>query len=465
MENILIVDDEKGILDLLTVVFQKQGFKVFTAMNAEKAFTLINEEDIDLVLTDIKLPQKSGMDILTYTVKTKPNLPVVLMTAYGTINQAVKALKAGATDYIVKPFDIEELQIIVKKGLERRSLQAENIRLKKELYKKNEFENIVGKSKKIQDVFDLSKKIADTDSTVLISGESGTGKEMVARAIHYLSRRRDKPFVSLNCGALPENLLESELFGHVKGAFTGAVINKKGMFEVADKGSLMLDEIGEMSPLTQVKVLRALQEKSIRKVGGTQEIPVDVRIISVTNQNLKEMIKDGSFREDLFYRLNVISLKIPPLRERTEDIPLLVNHFLKKYCLKMDRKMKRITPEIMKIFEAYFWPGNIRELENMIERIVAIEERETITRDCLPHELLGMQSDPDKAHEISPGFDLNKTLDEISRQYVKEALDRAKNNLKQTSDILGINYRSLRYLIDKFDLKLRSEKSRQQGTR
>ena len=459
MENILIVDDEKGILDLLTVVFQKQGLKVFTAMNAEKAFTIIDEEDIDLVLTDIKLPQKSGMDVLTYIVKTKSNLPIVLMTAYGTIKQAVKALKAGATDYIVKPFDIEELQIIVKKGLERRRLQVENIRLKKELHKKHEFENIIGKSKKIQDVFDLSKKIADTDSTVLISGESGTGKEMVARAIHYLSRRRDKPFVSLNCGALPENLLESELFGHVKGAFTGAVINKKGMFEVADKGSLMLDEIGEMSPMTQVKVLRALQEKSIRKVGGTQEILVDVRIISVTNQNLKEMIKDGSFREDLFYRLNVISLKIPPLRERTEDIPLLVNHFLKKYCLKMDRKMKRITPEIMKIFEAYFWPGNIRELENMIERIIAIEERETITRNCLPQELLEMQSDPDKVHEISPGFDLNKTLDEISRQYVKEALDRAKNNLKQTSDILGINYRSLRYLIDKFDLKLRSEKN------
>ncbi len=459
MENILIVDDEKGILDLLTVVFKKQGFKVFTAMNAEKAFTLIDEEDIDLVLTDIKLPQKSGMDILTYIIKTKSNLPIVLMTAYGTIKQAVEALKAGATDYIVKPFDIEELQIIVKKGLERRRLQVENIRLKEELYKKHKFENIVGKSKKIQDVFDLSRKIAETDSTVLILGESGTGKEMVARAIHYLSRRRNKPFVSLNCGALPENLLESELFGHVKGAFTSAVTNKKGMFEVADKGSLMLDEIGEMSPLTQVKVLRALQEKSIRKVGGTQEIPVDVRIISVTNQNLKEKIKNGSFREDLFYRLNVISLKIPPLRERTEDILLLVNHFLKKYCLKMDRKMKRITPEIMKIFEAYFWPGNVRELENIIERIVAIEERETITRDCLPQELLGIQSTPDKVHEISPGFNLNKTMDEISRQYVKEALDRAKNNLKQTSDILGINYRSLRYLIDKFDLKLRSEKS------
>jgi len=457
MENILIVDDEKGILDLLTIVFRKQGYGVFPALNAEKAIALIDEGEIDLVISDIKLPQKSGMDILDHIIKKKLDIPIVLITAFGTIGQAVKALKAGAADYVVKPFDVDELQIIVEKGLERKRLQAENIRLKKEIKKQSDFRNMIGKSKKIQDVFALIEKIAQTDSTVLIFGESGTGKEMAARAIHHLSRRGEKPFVSLNCGALPENLLESELFGHAKGAFTGAVTAKKGMFEVADKGSLMLDEIGEMSSMTQVKVLRALQEKSIRSVGGIHELPVDVRIISATNQNLKEKIKDGSFREDLFYRLNVISLEIPPLRERVEDIPLLISHFLKKNCVKMGRKMKRITPDIMMIFESYPWPGNIRELENMIERIVAIEERETIMRDCLPEELLGTQRASGKGYEISQGFDLNKTMDEISRQFVKEALNKTQGDLKRTSEILGINYRSLRYLIDKFDLNPREK--------
>ncbi len=459
MENILIVDDEKGILDLLSLVFQKQGYGVLTAMNAEKALAMIDHDGPDLVLTDIKLPGKSGMEILSHVKKTKPGLPVIMITAYGTIKQSVNALKAGAMDYIVKPFDIEELQIIVEQGLERRRLQNENIRLKNELKKKFGPGSMLGKSKKMLDVFNMIEKIAATDSSVLITGESGTGKEMAARAIHFLGQRRDKPFISLNCGALPETLLESELFGHVKGAFTGAMFNKKGMFDVAEHGTLLLDEIGEMSPMTQVKILRTLQEKTIRQVGGTREIPVDARIISATNQNLKEKIGDGSFREDLYYRLNVLSLEIPPLRERKEDISLLVHHFLQKYSEKMGRKKKRISPEVMRLFEDYPWPGNIRELENTIERIVAVEERETITKSILPREFTVPARTEGLEYKIHPGFNLNKTIDGISREYIREALTQSGGNMKKAADILGLKYRALRYLIEKLGVKTKTGKN------
>jgi two-component system response regulator PilR (NtrC family) len=355
---------------------------------------------------------------------------------------------------------MEELKIIIAQGLESRRIQQENVLLKKELEEKYGMDNMVGKSKKMQEVYNLIEKIAVTDSTVLISGESGTGKEMAARAIHFHSRRRERPFVSINCGALPENLLESELFGHVKGSFTGAIANKKGMFETAEKGTLFLDEVGEMSPWTQVKLLRTLQDKRIRRVGGTQEIPVDVRIIGATNQDLKKRIEEGKFREDLFYRLNVISLELPPLRKRKEDIPVLVNHFLSKYCEKMSRKLKRIAPRVMKIFESYSWPGNVRELENTIERIIAIEERETVTESSLPEELLTPQGDQDRSFEIKPGFDLNETLDEISRSFIHQALQRTSGSLKDTASLLGINYRSLRYLIEKLGLKSAREEER-----
>ncbi|MFH2040912.1 MAG: sigma-54 dependent transcriptional regulator, partial [Acidobacteriota bacterium] len=348
---------------------------------------------------------------------------------------------------------MDELKIIVRQGLEKRRLQSENVRLKKELRQKYEFHNMVGKSQKLIAVFDLIEKIAATDSTVLISGESGTGKEMAARAIHYLSDRRDQPFISLNCGALPENLLESELFGHVKGAFTGAVVLKKGMFEVAEKGTLFLDEISEMSSVIQVKFLRALQERTIRQLGGIREIPVDVRIISATNKNLKDKIAEKEFREDLYYRLHVISLDIPPLRERNGDIPLLVDYFLRKYSEKMKRRMKRISPKVMNILDRYPWPGNIRELENTMERIVAIEDRETITRDSLPPELLESSTETAAPLSIRDGFNLNAALDDLSRKYLSEALRQAGGNLKESARILGLNYRSLRYLIEKFDLK------------
>lgn len=453
MEKILIIDDEKSILDLLSVVFKKEGFTVFTSLSAVKAMELIDKEDPDIVLTDVKLPQMSGLDILKYVKENKPDIPVIMITAYGTIKQAVQAFKEGALDYVVKPFDIDELKIVVAQGMEKRRLQQENTLLKKELKEKYHYANMVGKSKQIREVYNLIEKVSVSDSTILVTGESGTGKEVAARAIHVHSRRKNKSFVSINCGALPENLLESELFGHVKGSFTGAIANKKGMFEVAEKGTLFLDEVGEMSPMTQVKLLRALQDRKIRRVGGTEEITVDVRIIAATNQDLKKGIEVGRFREDLYYRLNVISFEMPPLRKRKDDIPLLANHFLKKTCQKLGKKEKRFAPEVINVFETYHWPGNVRELENIIERIVAIEDRETITNKCLPDELLIPQTVSDNGLQIEPGFDLNKTLDEITKSYVKQALIVADGRLKETASILGVNYRSLRYLIEKHSLK------------
>ena len=339
MDKILIIDDEKSIIDLLTIVFKKEGYSVLSSLSAPRGIELIDKEDFDLILTDIKLPQLSGMDILKHVMDKTPNTPVIMITAYGTLKQAVEAFKKGAVDYVVKPFDIEELKIIVAQGLEKRKLKRENIKLKQQLREKNSFENIVGKNKKMKEIYDLIEKVTDSDSTILISGESGTGKEIAARAIHFNSRRQERPFVSVNCGALPENLLESELYGHVKGSFTGAIANKKGMFETAEKGTIFLDEIGELSSFAQVKLLRTLQDKRIRRVGGNDEILIDVRIIAATNQELKQRLDEGKFREDLFYRINVISFEMPPLRERKDDIPLLVTHFLEKHCTKTGSKM------------------------------------------------------------------------------------------------------------------------------
>lgn len=434
-------------------MFKKEGYQVETSHSAPKALELIEKNDFSLIISDIKLPQQSGMDILKRVKETKPSIPVVMITAYGTIKQAVEALKEGAIDYVVKPFDVEELKIIVSQGLERGKLKQENILLKKQLREKYSFENIVGKSKRMKDVYSLIEKIAATDSIVLIKGESGTGKELASRAIHLLSHRREKPFVSINCGAVPENLLETELFGHMRGSFTGAVVNKKGLFEVAEEGVLFLDEVGEMSSLTQVKLLRALQDRKIRRVGGTEEIPVDVRIIAATNQNLKKKIEEKKFREDLFYRLNVLSLEMPPLRKRKEDLPLLVSHFIKKYCQEMGRKTKRIAPEVMNVFESYPWPGNVRELENVIERVVAIEERVIITKESLPEELLAPHKKPDTSYLFEPGFRLNSHLDGIAKNYIKQARQAAGGKLRETASLLGISYRTLRYLIDKYGLK------------
>ncbi|MGQ9673016.1 MAG: sigma-54-dependent transcriptional regulator [Candidatus Aminicenantales bacterium] len=458
MENILIIDDEKSLLDLLSVVLKKEGYRVKTCLSPSRVFDLLEKESFDLLVCDIKLPEISGMEVLKYVRENKPDLPVIMITAYGSLKQAVEALKAGAIDYILKPFDVEELKIIIAQELEKRRLREENILLRRDLQQRYSFENMIGKSKAMQEVYGLIEKSSTTDSTVLITGESGTGKEMAARAIHFLSRRSERPFVSINCAALPENLLESELFGHVKGSFTGAVADKKGMFEVAQRGTLFLDEVGETSPLTQVKLLRALQERRIRRVGGTEEIQVDVRIIAATNLDLKRRIEEGKFREELFYRLNVISFEMPPLRKRVEDIPLLVQHFLQKYCQQMGKKMKRLAPDVISYFEAYPWPGNVRELENVIERVVAIEDRETVTVASLPREIVAPPRKAVSALTIPPQFNLMDHLDVVAREYITRARAMAGGNLRKTASLLGISYRSLRHMIQKYGLN-KTEKS------
>jgi len=453
METIIIIDDEKSIVELLTMVFSKEGYSVKSFVPSGRVMDSLEKEDFDLLITDIRMPQISGMKILKQMRTAKPDVPIIVITAYGSIPQAVEALKEGALDYVVKPFNLDELKILVRNGLERKRLKDENILLKKDLQEIYSFEQMIGKSKAMKEIYTLIEKIATTDSTTLISGESGTGKELAARALHFQSRRRNGPFVSLNCAALPENLLESELFGHVRGSFTGAIADKRGMFEVAQRGTLLLDEIGETTPWTQVKILRALQDRKVRRVGGTEEISIDVRIICATNQDLKKRIEEGKFREELFYRINVILVEMPPLRRRIEDIPLLVSHFLQKYCQRMNKRMKRFAPEVIGLLEAYGWPGNVRELENVVERIVAIEDRETITPASLPPEILHPGREVKAPAVLEPGFNLTAYIDEISKRYILQALQSAESNLKKAADLLGLSYRSLRYLIEKYGLK------------
>ena len=453
MMRILIIDDEKSILELLNVVFQKEGYRVRTNPGNPQALDLVEAGEYDVLLCDIKMPGVDGMALLQKSKELHPLTPVIMMTAYGSVKQAVEALRMGALDYVVKPFEVEELKILVSHGLEERRLREENVLLRKAVRDVSSFDNIIGKSRAMREVFELIEKVAATDSTVLVTGESGTGKEMAARAIHAHGRRKDKPFVSINCGALPENLLESELFGHVRGSFTGAVAEKRGMFETANTGTVFLDEVGEMSPWTQVKLFRVLQERTVRKVGGTEEIPVDVRIIAATNQDLKKRIAEGRFREELFYRLNVISFEMPPLRKRVEDISPLVGHFLRKHCEKMNRPLKRITPEVMNVLEIYPWPGNVRELENLVERIVAVEARETITAASLPEEFLGRGKKREPEADLGPGFSLEDHLDEVAKRHIQEAGERAGGNMSRMAELLGISYRSLRYLLEKYKIK------------
>ncbi|HPL13750.1 MAG TPA: sigma-54 dependent transcriptional regulator [Candidatus Aminicenantes bacterium] len=454
MNTILIVDDERSILELLSVILKKEGYAVLVNPGTPSIYEDIEQKEFDLVISDIKMPQVDGMEVLRRVKAEKPTVPVIMITAYASVKQAVEALRLGAMDYIMKPFDIEEIKVLVANGLEHRRLLEENKILKQTLREETSFENMIGKSRPMQEVFTLIEKVAATDSTVLITGESGTGKELAARAIHANSRRRDRAFVSINCAALPENLLESELFGHVKGSFTGAISDKKGMFETAHAGTIFLDEVGETSPWTQVKLFRVLQERMIRRVGGNEEIPVNVRIIAATNQNLRKRIEEGKFREELFYRLNVISVDMPPLRRRPDDIPLLIQHFLRKHCERMGRKIKRLTPEVTTALTKYSWPGNVRELENIIERLCAVEERETITAESLPDDVVEAGRVPvGGAPVLLPGFDLEAHLDQVAQAYLKEASEKAAGNMRRMAELLGVSYRSLRYLMKKYQIR------------
>src|SRR5581483_4119908 len=379
VEKILVVDDEQSMRDVLSIMLKRAGYTVTTASDGDEAIAHLGKEIFDLVITDLKMPKVGGLEVLKAVKASSPDTVVLVITAFASAESAVEAMKHGAYDYLTKPFQVDEVQLIIRNALERRRLSTENMLLKREMASQSSFAQIIGQSEAMQKVFDVVRKVADSKSNVLIFGESGTGKELVARAIHYNSARAPMPFVTVNCSAVPETLLESELFGHMKGSFTGAVSNKAGLFEVANGGTVFLDEIGDTSPATQVKLLRVIQEREFRRVGGTQDVKVDVRIIAATNKDLEKAVAEGTFREDLYYRLDVIPIVLPPLRLRTGDIPLLVQHFLDKFSRESGKPVPAITGEAMRALLAHEWRGNVRELENLIERVVAFSSGQPVT--------------------------------------------------------------------------------------
>jgi DNA-binding NtrC family response regulator len=439
MADIILVDDEKSVRSTLSIILQKSGYHVDETGNGNDAIEKIKTHFYDLVITDLRMKPVDGMEVLRVAKEVNPSTEVLVMTAFGTVETGVEAMKLGAYDYIQKPFDKDELLLVIKKALERKELLTEVEHLQNELKEKYSFENIVGKSNKMLDVLSMVTKVSQTDSTVLIQGESGTGKELIAKAIHLNSRRKNRAFITINCGALPENLQESELFGHVRGAFTGAIRDKNGLFQEANSGTLFLDEIGETALSTQVKVLRFLQDGEIRRVGDNEPIFVNVRLLAATNKNLIKSIEEGTFREDLYYRLNVIPILLPPLRQRRDDIPLLVNHFLNKYVEKIKKKISSISPEAMKILTGYDWPGNVRELENVIERAVILTNKNVIMEEDLPLSIQESHSRTQETEEILEG----KTLEDLEKHYILKTLEKYSWNQKKVSEMLDISTTTL----------------------
>ena len=473
MANLLIVDDEQGMRQLLSLVFGRAGHQVRAAENGRRAVELVREQAPELIVSDVRMPDMDGIALLRAARELAPEVAVVMMTAFATVDTAREAFKLGADDFITKPFDVDELKLIVEKALEKQALKRENEALKQEnevLIKgqreRGQLGNIIGRSPRMQAVYQMIETVAQVQSTVLITGESGTGKEMVARAIHNLSPRADKPFVSINCGAFTETLLESELFGYVKGSFTGANTNRKGLFEAADSGSIFLDEIGEMSPAMQVKLLRVLQERKVRPVGAHDEISIDARVIAATNRDLAEMVKQNAFREDLYYRIAVIPIELPPLRERSDDIPELVSHFVAKFCAQAGRQLS-VAPKAMELLERYAWPGNVRELEHTIERAVALERTDAIQPERLPERVTNYN--PARVASLfelpDEGLDLTAHLEQLEKTYLLEALRRTGGNQTRAAEILKLSVRSLRHLLDKHGIRnltaqLRSDAAR-----
>ncbi|MBK8466865.1 MAG: sigma-54-dependent Fis family transcriptional regulator [Chloracidobacterium sp.] len=461
MPNILIVDDEQSYRQLLSLVFETDGNNIRTAMNGRQALELLQEGPADIIISDVKMPDMDGIEMLRAVRETLPDIGVVLMTAFASVETAREAFKLGADDFITKPFDVEELKLIVKKTLEKQALIDENRAFKRAQRERGSVKNIVGTSGVMNAIFQMIETVAEVQSTVLVTGESGTGKELVARAIHDLSPRAEKPFISINCGAFTETLLESELFGYMKGAFTGANANRKGLFEAAHGGTIFLDEIGEMSPAMQVKLLRVLQEKRVRPVGAHDELSIDARVIAATNRDLKQMSEEGTFREDLFYRVSVIPIHLPPLRERTEDIAQLIDHFLKKFCDQAGKTLT-ISPKTIVILENYAWHGNVRELEHTIERAVALERTGEIQPEQLPDHITNYNPQRIKAEFDLPeaGIDLVSHLDNLERTYVVEALRKTAGNQTKAADLLHIQVRSLRHLLDKHSIRSLSAQMR-----
>lgn len=451
METILIVDDEKNYLVILEALLAPEGYEIITENNALNALRLIRETDLDLVITDMRMPGTGGMELLEEAKRIDPELPVIMMTAYGTIEKAVEAMKKQAYDYITKPFRNEELKLTVKKALELYRLKKENRLLSNALSDRFKYGNIIGKSEPMLKIYEMIAKVSQSKASVMITGSSGTGKELIAKAVHYNSPRKNRPFISINCGALTETLLESELFGHERGAFTGAVTMKKGRFELADGGTLFLDEVGEMSPALQVKLLRVLQEMEFERVGGTKTIKVDVRILAASNRRLKEDVDKGIFREDLFYRLNVVHMEVPSLRERVEDIPFLVAHFIDKFRSPKDRKIE-LAPEVWKALYNYSWPGNIRELENTIERAVVLNSDGLIRLEDLPEEISGREEDVEIDRFIPLNAPLQKTLEQIEAGLIRRALRECNNVQSHAAEMLSITKSLIQHKMKKYNI-------------
>lgn len=454
-DKILVADDEKSMREFLDIMLKKEGYKVTLASNGEEVIKLIEKDLFDLALVDIRMPKLDGLSVLKQIKTVSPETIVIVITAYASTDTAIRAMKEGAYDYITKPFKIDEIKLIIENALEKKRLQKENLLLRQVVRDRYHFDQIIGQSSKMVELYDLLEKVAPTKTNILITGESGTGKELVAKAIHYNSPRKDKPFVTLNCGAIPESLIESELFGHMKGAFTDAITTKKGLFEVADEGTIFLDEISELPLMMQVKLLRVLQDREFKRVGGTEDIRVDVRIISATNKDLEEAVRQKEFREDLFYRLNVIQIKLPALRERKEDIPLLANHFIKRYSEELGKQISQISPEALRILMGYDYPGNVRELQNIIERSVALESSTELTAQNLTSYIEEQLPSRKRALDLeipSEGIDLEKIVEDVERTLLIKALDRTKGIKKKAAELLHINFRSMRYRLEKYGL-------------
>jgi len=454
METILIVDDEKNYPPIISAVLENEGYETLTAFSGHEALETLSDSDIDLVITDMKMPKMDGIALLEKIKEKDPELPVILMTAHGTVEKAVEAMQKGAYNYILKPFDNERMILYVKKASAIYQVIKENRHLRNTVESRFSFDNIIGKSKAMQDIFTIIRKIGPASATVLIEGESGTGKELVAKAIHFNSSRREKPFIAVNCSALAENLLESELFGHEKGAFTGAVSMKKGRFELADGGTLFLDEIGELSQNLQVKLLRVLQEKVFERVGGVKPINVNTRIIAATNKRLKDEMESGQFREDLFYRLNVLYIPLPPLRERKADIRLLVDHIIKKYAneRKSDNPVIGVEQEVERLLYDYDWPANVRELENVIEQSMILCPGETITVSDLPKYFRDNIYDKEFLDRIPEDAKLNDTLAEIEKMMIERALKLKNNVHSDAAELLGIGKSGFSKKLRKYDM-------------
>jgi two-component system response regulator AtoC len=452
-KRILVVDDEESFRQMLQILLKKNGFLVDTAHDGSTALHKALQNDYAFILCDIRMPVVDGPDFLKQYIATGRQATFIMMSAYGTIDTAIECMKLGAYDYISKPFKRDEILLVLKKAEERERLKKENIRLREEIKKEYSFSNIISKNPKMQEIFTLIKKVCDFKTTVLILGDSGTGKELIARAIHYNSNRKKHPFVAVNCGAIPENLLESELFGHTKGAFTDAVADKIGLFEEADKGTLFLDEIGEMPLALQVKLLRVLQESEIRQIGSGKTRKVDVRVVSATAKDLSEEVESGRFREDLFYRLNVFSIKVPPLRDRIEDVPLLAEHFLRKHGERLGKEGVGISTDLMKVLMKYQWPGNVRELENCIERGLILCDSEEINEDCMPESMHDQLSSESIAGILSDCLSIKKADAILERELIRKALERTGGNRTHAAKLLEISHRALLYKLKEYGLE------------